>query len=85
MAPKTLRALSRWKVLWEAAATKVGKEEMDTSGWAKHSREMCWLAVSLVEMSAAGKEDAAYFKGVSHESLEELHDVIKTLQKSSGL
>lgn len=80
LAPKALRAVARWKDLWRAAIAKVGKEEVEASGWAKHSTEMCWLAEKLIEISAAGKEDSEYFRGVAHESLEELHTVIRELQ-----
>ena len=80
LAPKAARAVSRWQDLWKAAMSKVDEVECESSVFLKHSNEMCWLAKRQIEMSADGKEDAAYFKGVAHESLEELHDLVKVLQ-----
>ena len=81
LAPKAARAVSRGQGLWKAAVSKVGEEELASSGLVKHSNELCWLAKRLIEASVGGKEDAAYFKGVAHESLEELHALLKEMQK----
>ena len=59
---------------------KVDREELETSGLLKHSVEICWLGRRLVEMSVAGKEDAAYFQSVAHDSLDELHGLVRELQ-----
>lgn len=80
LAPKVLRALSRWQHLWNAAVAKASKEEVESSPLAKHSPQMCWLARRIVEVSAAGREDAAYFRTLSHESSAELHALVKELR-----
>lgn len=82
LASKALRALSRWQDFWNSAVKKASKEEVDSSPLAKHSPQMCWLARRIVEVSAAGREDAAYFKTPSHESSAELHALMKELQRA---
>ena len=61
--------------------SKIEKQEMESSGLVKHSAEMCWLARKNIELSVSGKEDSGYFSGVAHESLEELHTLIRELQR----
>lgn len=80
LAPKAARAVSRWQDLWKAAMSKVDEEELHPSGLVKHTNEMHWLAKRLIEVSVGGKEDAAYFRGIAHESVEEFHALIKELQ-----
>lgn len=80
LAHNALRALSRWQGLWNAAIATGNKEELESSPLAKHSPQMCWLAKRIVEVSAAGKEDAVYFRTLSHESSAELHALIRELR-----
>ena len=81
MASKALRATYRWEELWKGAVSKVNKDELESSGLVKHSMEMCWLTRKYIDVSITGKEDAAYFKGVAHESLEELHRLVRDFQE----
>ncbi|SPO01552.1 uncharacterized protein DNG_04225 [Cephalotrichum gorgonifer] len=79
LAPKALRAISRWQGLWDIAVATADKEDPVVSVMTKHGTEMCWLARKLVEVSVEGKEDAAYFQGVAHKSLVEVHGLVRDL------
>lgn len=77
---KALRLLSRWQDLWNAALATGNKKEIESSPLVKHSPQIFWLARKIVEVSAAGKDDAAYFQTVCHESSAELHALIRQLR-----
>ena len=81
-APAILRATDRWEELWRATAGRLGDEKLRMIGFARHSGEFCWLARKLVEYSLAGKDKTSpYFQGVGHESLKELHELVRELKR----
>lgn len=80
-APALLRAMDRWEELWRAVAAKLGDEKVRTSGYARHSGELCWLARKTIAYSLAGKDRTApYFQVIGHESLKALHELLRELR-----
>lgn len=84
LAPTAMRATCRWQDFWKAAVSKVDEGELEFSGLAKYSAEMCWLARKNIELAVTGKEDLGYLRDVAHESLEEVHTLIRELQREEG-
>jgi hypothetical protein len=81
--PTLSRAASRWQDLWRDAAGRLSPEELRKGGLARHGPELCWLARKFAEAAASGDTrltESSYLSGVAHESIDELHAVIKRLR-----
>lgn len=81
-APAILRALDRWQELWRATVGQMDSEQLRMSGFVRHTEEFCWLARKLIEYSLSGRDQTSpFFQGSGHESLKELHDLLRELRE----
>jgi len=79
-APSIFRATTRWQEMWAVAAGPLSEEQLRGSGLARYSPEMCWLMRKMIEAAMTGDKrltESKYYQGVAHDSLEELHSLIR--------
>lgn len=79
-APAIFRATTRWQEMWAVVAGPLSIEQLRESGLARYSPEMCWLMRKMIEAAMTGDErltKSKYYQGVAHDSLDELHSLIR--------
>ncbi len=58
--PSLLRATDRWREMWGVVTTGLDPEKRQhTTGLARHASEFYWLAKTLLENLAAGRDQAS--------------------------
>ncbi|KAL1840381.1 hypothetical protein VTJ49DRAFT_507 [Mycothermus thermophilus] len=82
--PALRRATERWQELWETTVADVDSEVLRMSGFARHCGEFRWLAIALLDWTAAGRDKALpYFQSMGHETPRELHALLKELRDTA--
>lgn len=72
-----LRALSRWKELWDDLHTTDEAGKKKAIGFTKHGAELWWVTCKVLELARSGGTNSRYLIGVPTDSLRELHEFIK--------
>ncbi|OIW32849.1 hypothetical protein CONLIGDRAFT_569909 [Coniochaeta ligniaria NRRL 30616] len=75
-APGLLRAISRWRELWEAVAAQRDHETLQMTAMARYCGEFCCLVQKIVEASGSGKDLPPYLEAAAHDSVAEIHSFI---------
>lgn len=71
-----LRAILRWRELWEAVVAQTDHDSLQMTAMARYCGEFCCLVQKIVEVSASGKSLPPYLKAAAHDSVAEIHSFI---------
>ena len=78
VAQALLRALDRWKSLWDRAIESVAPNKRQWLGVARHAPEVAWLSRRIIEVSmAAQSKELTYLYRVTTYDLKNFHDFIR--------
>ena len=72
-----LRALSRWKEIWDALHARLEAEQKRSIGFTKYGVELWWVARKVLELAHAGDVQSRYMAGTPTDSVRELHEFIE--------
>ncbi|CAO2648149.1 Nn.00g090710.m01.CDS01 [Neocucurbitaria sp. VM-36] len=76
-----LRALSRWKEIWDAWYARRDAEQKKAIGFTKYGVELWWVARKVLELAHVGDIHSRYMAGTPTDSVRELHEFIEKYAK----
>lgn len=81
-----LRALNRWKMLWDAMMPRVSAEQRQWMGVTKFAPEVAWLTEKIIEVNGIKEaKGLAYLQRVPGYNLRAVHELIRHLQSDIQL
>lgn len=74
-----MRALQRWKALWDDAVKALTSSRKKAPGTVKNVTELARLATKIVEVGgrAEAMRDSPYLQGIPREDTADIHDFIR--------
>lgn len=73
----TLRALDRWKTLWDYVNRNSEDASVSHKGFERHAGEYWWLTRTLAKIGQSGDQSCQYMRPCPSDSAKSLHEFMR--------